>query len=265
MVGKRLSATVRGQIIEAASWQPLGIVALRFQCAESTVSRLVRLKEAGRAEPPSKGSGGRPRTISDRLEHHLRATLLANRWQSPLEITILLKTEGIAISLSTIKRFMRKEGLRRYAARHKPFLSDTAKATRLAYAREHLMDGLDSWRRTICCDEAAIRLNYAARRFVTRYQGKELLEECLAPRLLSSRETIMLWGAVWYGGRSQLVLFDTSASTGKRGGVTTAIYCDQITSGPLRKAHVQLRDVWRGYGRPRILEDNAPIHTSALN
>ena len=119
-----------------------------------------------RAEPP-KGSGGQPRTISGRVEQHLQATLLANRWQSPLEITIILKREGITISLSMVKRFMRKEGLRQYVARHKPFLTNAAKATQLAYARKHLMEGLDSWRRAICCDEAAIRLNYAARRFVT--------------------------------------------------------------------------------------------------
>ena len=41
----------------------------------------------------------------------------------------------------------------------------------------------------------------------------------------------MLWGAVWHGGRSELVLFDTSQSTGKRGGVTAAIYRNQITRG----------------------------------
>ena len=203
--------------------------------------------------------------ISDQVLDHMRRTMLANRWHSPSEVVVLLKTKSITVSLSTIKRLMRREGLRQYVARQKPLLTDKAKATRLAYAREHLMDGLDSWRRTICCDEAAIRFNYMSKRFVTRYQGEEFLGECLAPMLLSSKESIMLWGAVWYGGRSELVLFDTSASTGKRGGVTSAIYCDQITSGPLKAVKLRVRDIWRGYGRPRILEDNAPIHTSSLN
>ena len=265
MSGKRISATVRGQIIEAAAWQSLRTVALRFQCSHSTVSRLVRLKEAGHAEPPPKHAGGRPKSISERAKAHIRRILLANRWQSPSEIVVLLNAIGIVVSVSTIKRQMKTEGLRRYVARHKPYLSATAKATRLSYAKEHLEDDLDTWRRTICCDESAIRLNFIPRRFVTQYQGEELLEECLAPKLLSSRESIMLWGAVWHGGRSQLVLFDTSESTGKKGGVTAAIYCDQITSGPLKATNLRLTDVWRGYGRPRVLEDNAPIDTSAVN
>lgn len=83
----------------------------------------------------------------------------------------------------------------------------------------------------------------------------------------------MVWGAVWYGGRTPLTRFDTSQSTGKRkgeqwqspvcadvAGVTAAIYCDQITEGPLLDAWKRVKRVWRGYGRPWVVEDNAPIH-----
>ena len=265
MNGKRIPATVRGQIIEAAAWQSVRAVASRFGCSSSTVSRLVRLKEAGKAEPPLKHAGGRPRRISEQARACIRQTLLAKRWYTTQEIVITLHDQGILVSTVTVRRIMKQIGLRRCVALRKPFLSDAATATRLAYAREHVNDDLDLWRRTLCCDEAAIRLNLARRPYVTRYPGEELLVEYLAPKLLSSRESIMLWGAVWHGGRSELVLFDTSQSSGKRGGVTAAIYRDQITRGALRQANLQVTNVWRGYGRPRLLEDNAPIHTSQTN
>ena len=146
MSGKRLSATVRGEIMEAAAWQPLRTVALRFQCSHTTVSRLVRLKEAGRPELPPKHAGGRPKTISDQARAHIRQTLLANRWQSPSQIarTLQANGQGVMVSISTIKRQMKKEGLRRYVARRKPHLSAAAKAIRLSYAKEHLEDDLDT-------------------------------------------------------------------------------------------------------------------------
>ena len=72
MSGKQISATVRGQIIEAAAWQSLRTVALRFQCSHCTVSCLVCLKEAGHAEPPPKHAGGRPKNISERAKAHIR-------------------------------------------------------------------------------------------------------------------------------------------------------------------------------------------------
>jgi hypothetical protein len=75
----------------------------------------------------------------------------------------------------------------------------------------------------------------------------------------------MVWGAVWYGGRSELIIFDKSQSEGKRKGVTAAIYRDQITKGELKRVWNRVHGSWRAYGGARILEDNVRIHTSAIN
>ena len=259
MNGKRLSPTLRGQIMEASLWQSVRAVAARYGVSIATVSRLGRLSGSPTPDPPPRHPGGRPRVINNETRSKIKDALLENRWCSPSEVTRLLSSQGIAVSLSTVKRVMKAEGLRRYVARLKPHLTDKAKATRLAYALEHRNDGLDCWRRTICIDEAAIRMNITARRFVTRYQGEEMLEICLAPRLMSSRASIMIWAGIWHDGRSELVQFDVTGSTGKKGGVTAAIYRDQITVGQLRDLNRHLTTTWRGYGRPRVLEDNATV------
>ncbi|EIW71480.1 hypothetical protein TREMEDRAFT_27317 [Tremella mesenterica DSM 1558] len=75
----------------------------------------------------------------------------------------------------------------------------------------------------------------------------------------------MIWDAIWYGGRSDLVWFDTTESQGRRKGVTAAIYCEQITKKALKKFWRRVDTRWRAYGGARILEDNVKVHTAQEN
>lgn len=75
----------------------------------------------------------------------------------------------------------------------------------------------------------------------------------------------MVWGAIWRGERSELICFDQSESEGKKAGVTAAIYQDQITKGELKNNWQQVSREWRGYGRPRILEDGSRVHILLIN
>lgn len=177
----------------------------------------------------------------------------------------LLKQLDLNMSLSTLKRIFKRLGLMRCLARFKPFLSPRAKKLRHQYAMQHLHDGLDMWRRTGFVDEAAIRLDASQKVYVSRYAGEAYRPQCMIPRFLSSKGTCIVWAMIWHGGRSELVRFNVSESEGARGGVTAAIYRDQITKGPLKTCFARLKARWRGYGTPRIVEDNASIHVSAIN
>lgn len=74
----------------------------------------------------------------------------------------------------------------------------------------------------------------------------------------------MCWGAIWFGGRSDLVRFDCSESEGVRKGVTAKIYRDQIVEKELYRCWLRMKRSWRGYGVPWIVEDNAPVHTAKV-
>lgn len=155
--------------------------------------------------------------------------------------------------------------LKRQVARIKPFLTNRVRRLRLAYAKEHRHDTMNDWRRTIFTDEAAVRMDGTIKRWVTRRQEEAYMKECMVPRLLGNQATMMVWGAIWKGGRSQLYRFDTSGSERKRKGVTAKLYARQITQGELKRCWNQVNSSWRAYGGARIIEDNAPIHTAAGN
>lgn len=239
-------------------------VAKRFGCSVSTVSRLVQ-NQKKRGTQRSIKPPGRPSPINRRTLHCIRRTLRAHRFLTPRHIVHLLHLVDITISLSTLRRIMKKLGLKRRVARTKPFLTQSAKSKRRQYARERQGESIWDHRRTIYTDEAALRMNGSVQRWVTREAGEAYLAECMVSKLLSEKKTCMVWAAIWHGGRTELHRFDTEASAGKRKGVTAVIYRDQITKGALKRAWTRVNSNYRAYGGARIVEDGAKIHTSATN
>lgn len=57
-------------------------------------------------------------------------------------------------------------------------------------------------------------------------------------------------------------MFDTSASTSARKGINAEIYRTQITEKELLRCWRLVRTLWRGYGLPWVIEDNAKVHTA---
>jgi transposase len=253
------SPSKRTSIAREGMRRPYRDVANEFKCSISTVSRLVKQqKEEGTNRLKKKS--GRPPKVDARTLKRLEGHILSNRFTSPAKLLPSLRDAGICISLSTLRRLMEHLHLKRRVARIKPFLTDRVRRLRLAYAKAHRHDNMNDWRRTIFTDEAAVRMNGAIKRWVTRRQGEMYMRECMVPQMLGDRATMMVWGAVWKGGRSQLYRFDTSNSEGKRKGVTAKLYCEQITKGELKRCWNRVNTSWRAYGGARIVEDNAPIH-----
>lgn len=92
--------------------------------------------------------------------------------------------------------------------------------------------------------------------------GSALTPSYIQYTFRSSCGSIMCWGAIWYGGKSKLVWFDTSESTSKRKGVNAAIYRTQVTEKELFDCWKRVKAQWRGYGLPWVVEDNAVVHTA---
>lgn len=185
---------------------------------------------------------------------------LEHRWDSNARILERLAERGILISVTTLRRARTILGLRRSKAVTKPFLSEKLKQKRRDYV-QWVKDNDPEWRSILFTDETALYVDQLYQAFVTRPVGSNRLDEqYIQYTFRSGIPCLMVWGAVWLGGRSPLVRFDTSASSGRRKGITAAIYRSQITEGPLLHCWRRVKSLWRGYGLPWVMEDNAPIH-----
>lgn len=168
-------------------------VAAEFGCSPSTVSRLVNQQKKEGTNWPKKRSG-RPTKVDDRTLARLGRHILSNRFIPPAKLLPSLQDAGIFISLSTLRRLMDCLHLKRQVARIKPFLTDRVRRLQLAYDKEHRHDTMNDWRRTIFTDEAAVRMDGTIKRWVTRRQGEAYMKECMVPRLMGNRATMMVWG-----------------------------------------------------------------------
>lgn len=110
----------------------------------------------------------------------------------------------------------------------------------------------------IAHDETPLYVGYNFHHFVTCRPEERYLDENLQPKIRKGKAQ-QLWGAIWIGGRSQLVRFDCSESTGKRGGVTSAIYIEQVL-----KKHLipEVKRHRRAKKNTCILEDNSGVHNA---
>lgn len=259
----------RSRIAQAAQYSSQRSVALKFNVSQSTVSYCVAQAASVAAIPveiqqetppsPSPAPRGSPRRVLDlHTLQHIKNHLETNRWDSNRLVLEGLSAKGIHISLSTLRRARKMLGFGRFKAVTKPYLNEKRKEARLNYAhKQHQRE----WRKVLFTDETALYIDQLFQAYVTRPIGSYRLdEEFIQYRFRSGIPSMQVWGAIWLGGRSDLVLFDCSESTGKRGGVTSTIYREQITEEALLGCwHKVLRN-WRGYGRPWVVEDNAPIH-----
>lgn len=71
----------------------------------------------------------------------------------------------------------------------------------------------------------------------------------------------MCWAAVWYDGRSDLVLLDLSKSKSSKKGFTAELYIDQILQPVLLPLW---NDFKEGKRDPYIIEDGSPVHDAVL-
>ena len=202
MVRTRYSPDDRRQIAKAGRTYSYRTVSFIVGCGKSTVSRYVRAFSEPLPLTLAPRIGRPPRLTQDELAL-AETTLNANRRHRLIDILPLLKDAGLVISESTLRRIIKRLGIQRYVAAFKPYVDQRVCDLRIAYAKEHAEDDQDMWRRTIFCDESILRTNGAVKTWVSRKPHEKRFPECLAPRLFSTRKTVMVWAAIWHGGGGQ--------------------------------------------------------------
>jgi hypothetical protein len=235
-----------------------------FGVATSTVSKtLRRWREHGttytldRPGRPSKMSPQDKRRAVAYLKAHPRST-----WA-----TI---AERFGVGITKIRSVAHDAGLHKRVVRRTPFIGPQARKKRILWAR---LNPSTAWKRMVFTDESAIQLGEdIGRRWTIRAAGDEYGPQHVDPTFHSSRQSLMVWGAIAYGKKwplQRLPLAPSATSGGKRTkaeGLNGEKYAEGIIRGRLAGIVEEMsatvaRDHCHGV---KVVEDGAPSHTSKL-
>ena len=179
-------------------------VAARVQRNSSTIMRVWKQwTDEGRRAWKS-GSG--PRNVtSARDDRHLVRMAQTDRTASSRQLAAQWSTAtGVSLCASSIRSLLQR-GLRVRIPLYRIPLTQNHRRLRLQWANVHRSWRAD-WQQVVFSDESRFNLWYHDGRIrVRRYAGERHIPECIIERHSGRTPGVMVWGAIAYHGRSQLL------------------------------------------------------------
>lgn len=151
---------------------------------------------------PKKRSG-LPTIIDNRLLRKVRRQVLANR-----EVTRAELADTNGVSIWTITKCRKKLGFKKCVARKKPFLNKENIKIRNMWAKK-FKDESNFWKKVIFSDESAFEVVRKRKKHVWRKKNEVFKKDCLSGSVQGYGGSVMVWGAIWWNGRSDLLIVDS--------------------------------------------------------
>lgn len=179
-------------------------VAARVQRNSSTIMRVWKQwTDEGRR---ARKSGSGPRNVtSARDDRHLVRMAQTDRTASSRQLAAQWSTAtGVSLCASSIRSLLQR-GLRVRIPLYRIPLTQNHRRLRLQWANVHRSWRAD-WQQVVFSDESRFNLWYHDGRIrVRRYAGERHIPECIIERHSGRTPGVMVWGAIAYHGRSQLL------------------------------------------------------------
>ncbi|GFY23553.1 transposable element Tc1 transposase [Trichonephila clavipes] len=180
-------------------------VAARVQRNSSTIMRVSKQwTDEGRTAWKS-GSG--PRNVtSARDDRRLVRMAQTDRIASSRQLAAQWSTAtGVLLCASSIRKRLLQRGLRARIPLYRIPLTQNHRSLRLQWANVHRSWRAD-WQHVVFSDESRFNLwHHDGRIRVRRYAGERHIPECIIERYSGRTPGVMVWGAIAYHGRSQLL------------------------------------------------------------
>lgn len=155
------------------------------------------------------------------------------------------------VSIAIARKALHKAGINSRIAKKKPFLKNSHVKNRREFVKSYSSWTMDEWKKVIWTDESSLELGHNSRQVrVWRNEDEAYLEECLVPTFKSGRSSVMVWGAIAWGKKSELVVLE-------KGRRTASDFVDQVYEGPLLRFLEE-------FSTPILMEDGAPIHKAIV-
>jgi hypothetical protein len=169
-----------------------------------------------------------------------------------VEVKIKLKSDlGIDISVESVRRIFRRNGLSSKTKRKKPILKKTHRKRRLAWAKKYRDFTVDDWRLVLWSDESKFQLfGSDGRKYCWVKANEQLNQRQIIPTMKFGGGAIMVWGCMNAEGVGQLKKIDVK--------MNADIYVDILNENLLGSLSA------KGLSKEEIFyqQDNDPKHTS---
>ena len=195
----------------------------------------------------NKSRSGRPLSITSRAA---RVLLRQLRSESKITWRQLKTNTGIDLDARTLNATLRAHGISHWLALKRPKLTPEAARLRLKWAEKHKSWTVDQWGNVIWSDEASVARGTGKTREWVFGTPKQKWDRDKVMEIPDGKAfSIMIWGAFWGSGRSDLYLLDRDFESKKHG--YSAVSYIQILDH-------NLAGIWE----PGLvfMQDNAPIH-----
>lgn len=238
---------------ECVRWQIVG--AHRFGHNHLSISRVLHVPRTTvrrtiqsynmRGSVSRQRGSGRPRKTTQRSDRRLIRLARANRFAT---VPLLAGWWNEPVSGMTLSRRLRQASFKSYRPPVKPYLSPENIRNRLRWTMRRVLWRLPMFRRVVWSDESRFRLFKNDRRTrVWRLRGERFKPDLMQHSFHSQGGSVHVWGAFWYGGRSDLQILIENVN-GNR-------YCEVIRHF-IRSSRPPLNWI--------LQQDNAPAHTSQV-
>lgn len=177
----------------------------QFGCSEKAVRDLLkRVAETGTIQ--DRPRSGRPSKVSVRQQRTLARSCVRDRRKTAQDHKLeLRKFGGPDVSLTTVRRILRRYGLRGCIALKKPFISAKNRKARLQWAKQHQHWTLQKWSTVLFSDEKKFnRFGSDGRVYVRRRVGEALHPSCLRGTVKGGGGSLMAWGCFSASGTGPL-------------------------------------------------------------
>lgn len=225
-------------------------IANRLNRNQSTIMRCYQSWTRDGQERRRRGTGGRRKTngIQDR---RLRLMALRDRFSSTRSIAdVWLGNQGRPVTIRTVYRRIRGFGLKSYRPHLVLPLTAQHRQQRLEWCRLR-MHWIVEWHKVVFSDESRFCLGmHDGRMRVRRRRGERRDIQFSVERHVHRAVGIMVWGAIAYGSRSQLVFIQATMNAQR--------YIDEVIEPHIIPYLQQLED-------PLFQQDNATPHVARIS
>lgn len=215
-MGKTTSVQLRDLII--CDWEnkeneptSMGKLSEKYKIPKATIQSIIeKYRKTGCVE--NLPGRGRKRAFSVKESRRIMKKIKVNPFLSAPKIAQEVQEEmGKTVSVSTIKKYLHEGGVKGRTARKKPMISNRNRIKRLQFAKTHLKETPNYWKRILWSDETKINLfgNDGPAK-VWRKPNEALKSKNIRPTMKHGGGCIMVWGSMSAGGVGNLAFIDTT-------------------------------------------------------